>query len=698
LPILQVNSHSIDQKNGEICTGQADLQPISFKSDRLLVDISDMSALIKRRHVAALHIGESMNSKSDKQPDPLRPAEELLHELQVHQIELEMQNDELRRTQFELQESRDRYRDLYDFAPIGYLTLTCEALISEINLTGANLLGEECSKLIQHRFAALVAAEERDYWHQHFTHTLQHDGKHSCELQLQRSDGSRFYVQLDSLRLTNGRTTTMVRISFTDISKHRETEAREARLRNILDSTLDMIFIFAPDTLRFVYMNKGAIEYSGYSQEKLLQMSAPDVMLQLPELACSTSIAMLISGEKEMLRCETLLRCSDGSDFPVEVQIQLVQEGEDDRGLFVAIMRDISARTIIEQEFWQQKNLMWQVIDMDPNLIFVMDMAGNFLLANQPTADFFGMTVQDLVGKNNRDVNPGKNVAEGFLSTDQDVIESRREVTSTESVRMPDGKLRWFLTTKRPLLLADDSVNVLCIAADISELKQSEIKLAESYAKLQRLSLYLENARADERAKIALNLHDEMGATLAAMKMRVAWLASKMPPDMPHLAAETAQIAELVSGGIRIVRQVVTQLRPNLLDDIGLVAALRDYVKIFEQHTKIECSLDLPEQEFTLGRDQSATVFRIVQESLNNVAKHAQASRADIIMALRDGALHLTVKDDGIGFDPALPKEHSFGLLGIKERALMIDGEATIDSMPGAGTRVSVKIPEVDHE
>ena len=83
---------------------------------------------------------------------------------------------------------------------------------------------------------------------------------------------------------------------------------------------------------------------------------------------------------------------------------------------------------------------------------------------------------------------------------------------------------------------------------------------------------------------------------------------------------------------------------------------------------------------------------------MNNVAKHAQASRADIIMALRDGALHLTVKDDGIGFDPAIPKEHSFGLLGIKERALMIDGEATIYSTPGAGTQVSVKIPDIDHE
>lgn len=744
---------------------------------------------------------------------PVRPAEELLHELQVQRIELEMQNDELRRAQIALEESRDRYLDLYDFAPVGYLTLTREALIAEINLTGATLLGEERGKLLQRRFSVLVPADQHDRWHQHFMRALQHDGKHSCELQLLRSGRSRFHAHLTSLRLTKNDAPPMLRISLTDVTELRDaeerysklfdeasdaiafadadtgellelnqaladmverdksellgqsqkilhpdtssspvsssfehhrtdklgevietevitrdgkrrnvairasaitlhgrkmlfgifrditerkhSEERERRLRHILDSTLDMIFIFAPDTLHFVYMNKGAIENSGYSQERLLQMAAPEVIPQLPEQACRTFLAPLISGKKETLRCETILRRQDGSDLPVEVQIQLVREEEEDSGLFVAIVRDITARKLAEKEFWQQKSLMWQVIDSDPNMIFVKDASGKFILANQTMADFYGVTIQNLIGKNNREIHPHTQDVDGFLASDRDVIESKREVTLTEAVRLPNGRQYWYLTVKRPLLQADGSVNVLGIAVDITELKQSEIKLAESYAKLQRLSLYLENARADERAKIALNLHDEMGATLAAMKMRVAWLASKLPPDMPHLATEAAHIAELVSDGIRIVRQIVTQLRPNLLDDIGLVAALKDYVKIFEQHTKIECTLVLPEEEFALDRDQSATVFRIIQESLNNVAKHAQASHVEIIIALHDGSLHLAVKDNGIGFDPAAPKEHSFGLLGIKERALMVDGEATIDSAPGRGTQVSVNIPDL---
>src|SRR5438094_4832917 len=120
---------------------------------------------------------------------PARSVEDLLHELQVHQIELEMQNEELRRAQLALEDSRARYVDLYEFAPVGYLTLTGEAVISEINLTGALLLGEEREKMLQCRFARFVAPEDRDRYHRLFVSVMQHE-RQACELALQRGDGS----------------------------------------------------------------------------------------------------------------------------------------------------------------------------------------------------------------------------------------------------------------------------------------------------------------------------------------------------------------------------------------------------------------------------------------------------------------------------------------------------------------------------
>jgi PAS domain S-box-containing protein len=121
-----------------------------------------------------------------------RSAQELLHELQVHQIEMEMQNESLRQSQVALEESRDRYVDLYEFAPIGYLTLNHAGLIADINLTGTALLGEERGPLRQRRFARFVVPEDQHKWRKHFFHALRHGGKTSCELSLQRRDGSIF--------------------------------------------------------------------------------------------------------------------------------------------------------------------------------------------------------------------------------------------------------------------------------------------------------------------------------------------------------------------------------------------------------------------------------------------------------------------------------------------------------------------------
>ena len=362
-----------------------------------------------------------------------RPAEELLHELQLQQIELEMQNEALRESQIALEKSRDRYLDLYEFAPIGYLTLTRDALIAEINLTGAALLGEDRNKLINRRFTAFVAPVDRDRWHQIFMHTLQHGERQDCELALMRGDGSPLNAQLDSIHLYKEDEVPVVRLTLTDISRRNQALAGERRLRNILDNTLDMIFIFEPDTLRFVYANKGAIGSIGFSREELLQMSALDVLPLIPEPECRSFIAPMISGKKKTRRFETMARRKDGADFPVETQLQLVQE-RSGSALFVAVVRNITKRKFAEKALRRQKNLMWQVIDMDPNMIFVKDAQGRFLLANQAIADHYGVAIQDMIGKKNGELNPNPQEVEGFLTADREVIEHRREVILTEAV------------------------------------------------------------------------------------------------------------------------------------------------------------------------------------------------------------------------------------------------------------------------
>ena len=340
---------------------------------------------------------------------------------------------------------------------------------------------------------------------------------------------------------------------------------------------------------------------------------------------------------------------------------------------------------------------MWQVIDTDPNLIYVKDRAGTFLMANQALADFYGMTIPEMIGRNAAAINSRRKGLSGYLEPNAATFKDGQDVVMTETSLGEDGKQHWYLTIKRPLPQADGSINVLGIAVDITGQKLSESKLAASYKELQRLSSHLENVREEERTRIARELHDEMGATLAALKMRVSWLESKLPPEFPFLAEETVHISELVSDGMNTLRQIVHKLRPTLLENVGLDAAVEDCVKQFRHNTGIECILVLPEKGLELEADQSATIFRILQESLNNVAKHAQASKVDICFAWQGDSMSMVIEDNGLGF-ARKSKEESFGLIGIRERALMAGGEADISSVRGKGTRVSVRFPPLSGE
>ncbi|MBI4740352.1 MAG: response regulator [Betaproteobacteria bacterium] len=177
--------------------------------------------------------------------EPQRSVGELLHELQVHQIELEMQNDELRRAQIELEHSRDRYIDLYDFAPLGYLTLSDNGLIAAVNLTGAALLGVERAALLNRRFAGLLVAEDADRWYRHFLAVLRQDGCRSCEMAFARGDGSRLDARLDCLRICQpgpgAGDAAVVRVALTDIGERKRAEAARlaadaARAANLVEA------------------------------------------------------------------------------------------------------------------------------------------------------------------------------------------------------------------------------------------------------------------------------------------------------------------------------------------------------------------------------------------------------------------------------------------------------------------------------
>jgi signal transduction histidine kinase len=221
------------------------------------------------------------------------------------------------------------------------------------------------------------------------------------------------------------------------------------------------------------------------------------------------------------------------------------------------------------------------------------------------------------------------------------------------------------------------------------------LRLHQARRDIEELAAHRERVREEERTRIAREIHDELGQWLTALRMDAALLDARYGDSNPELKQHAIGMKQTVDTTIGVVRNIASALRPGALD-MGLVSAAEWLLAEFEQRTGIHCHLDAPHEDLELDDARATALFRTLQESLTNVVRHAQASRIDVSIIQEENGVLLQVIDDGVGFDPrAVRNKKSFGLMGMRERALMFDGESHIDSHPGSGTTVSVRIPTV---
>jgi PAS domain S-box-containing protein len=237
-------------------------------------------------------------------------------------------------------------------------------------------------------------------------------------------------------------------------------------------------------------------------------------------------------------------------------------------------------------------------------------------------------------------------------------------------------------------------VGVLAIGRNITALKESERRLSESQQQLRQLATRSEAVREEERKYLTREIHDELGQYLSALRLGVSVLEMQFGSANPALAERTRALTGLVDSTIQVVRDIVGRLRPGALD-MGIVSALEWLVEQFRKDNEASCQLHVDESRIQLDETRAIELFRIVQESLTNVRRHAHATRVDIALATDGQHYVLEVRDNGCGFDPRQQKRQSFGIVGIRERALKLDGTADIDSAPGRGTRLRVRFPVI---
>lgn len=234
------------------------------------------------------------------------------------------------------------------------------------------------------------------------------------------------------------------------------------------------------------------------------------------------------------------------------------------------------------------------------------------------------------------------------------------------------------------------------ILRDVTLRKSAEDALRQSQAELRELSAEVLQAREDEKTHIARELHDELGQQLTALKMDLAWARERLPAEHPELAEKLARMNATLDSTVNATRRISADLRPLMLDDLGLAEAAEWLVEDFGQRSGISCTLALEDTESlsALAKPAATALYRVLQESLTNVARHAGAQNVRIRLDARRGEAMLSVEDDGRGIDDAdRRKPRSFGLKGLRERAHYLGGTAEVGRMPQGGTRVLVRIP-----
>lgn len=329
------------------------------------------------------------------------------------------------------------------------------------------------------------------------------------------------------------------------------------------------------------------------------------------------------------------------------------------------------------------------ILRYTPAVVYIKDRQGRYSLVNSRFVELFHLAGREIMGKADEELLPAS-VAEQFQRNDRQVLEKGRSLQVQEQIVQEDG-VHTYLSVKFPIYNENGApIGVCGIATDVTPVKKAQDQL-------RRLSAGIMANQEKERTAIARELHDELGQVLTALRMDSVWMREHLKETDPEGARRALTMCDLIDKTIEEVRGIAIRLRPGVLDTLGLVDALEWYTADFERRTEISCTFD-PVDVPAVTDSLATAAYRIAQEALTNVARHAGASRVHVSLAAENGNLLLSVADDGCGFNTAVLSEtEALGVAGMRERAALVGGGIEVASRIGGGTRVEFRVPLIGH-
>ncbi|MBP6635870.1 MAG: PAS domain-containing protein [Paludibacter sp.] len=406
------------------------------------------------------------------------------------------------------------------------------------------------------------------------------------------------------------------------------------------------------------------------------------------------TVDMFLKNEISFYEIEYRLQCKDGSYKWILDRGKTMSWDKDMHPIrCIGTHTDITQRKNIEQAIKESEQYTSSILSAIPDLIFVLDnnktiidfKSGDKKNLIIPAEEFLNKPIDELLPQN---ILPlvKKSIAAVFENKKPNLIEYKLKLNKD---------LNFFECNMVPF----GETKVIAMIRNITQRKQIEESLIKSEVQLKSYAAHLQNIREEERILLAREIHDELGQILVAIKIDLGLLSLKANQHFEKntsvdFTTQLEHLADLVDKTIKTTRRIMTDLRPEILDVLGIKDALKQHLTKFAERNELKCTFEDKSSFFELDAQQSLTLFRILQESLTNIVKHAKASEVKVKLLQTNDSLQLTISDNGIGFNSqSAAKMESYGLIGMKERAFLINGNLTVTSKKNAGTTIKIEIP-----
>ena len=467
------------------------------------------------------------------------------------------------------------------------------------------------------------------------------------------------------------------------IQSQKELFESEKKFRTLVQQASDGIIITDEDG-NFIEVNETAATLTGYKKEELDNMNTDDIFFE--EGGVKTPLRYNAMASGAVVISEHFVRRKGGKMINVEVSAKQLYDGR-----FQRILRDITERIQVEEALKASEKKYRLLFNDNPLPMWINSQDdSNFIDVNNAALISYGYSKKEFFKMKLADLDSLGNSLKKHLPLDN--VDSTKMQSVFEHIKKDGQKIIVNILTHD--IIFEGKPAILSLANDITAKFEAEENLQKSNEALRSLASHIETIREKERSHMAREIHDELGQQLTGLKMDISWLNKKINSQDEAVKEKMKDAIALIDKTVITVRRIATQLRPSILDDLGLIAAMEWQSEEFEKRSEIKSIFSSNVSQLTINTDVATAVFRIFQESLTNVLRHSQATEVISFFRLENNIITLFIEDNGIGFkENEIKNKKTLGLLGMKERIQLINGKYEINGNSGKGTSVIITVP-----